>query len=89
MIITTPALAVAFRLSTVLPVRTHERREPPPARIGGHPGVVAAQHRRAEVRRMLSEGVEPKDMARALQISDVAVYKHIKAIEAELNADSA
>lgn len=87
MIITTPALAVAFRLSTVLPVRKHLRPDPPSPHLMHKPSEAVTKWRRARISDWWHAGVSPAEMARRLQITPRAVQFHLAAIRTTFNSE--
>lgn len=81
--ITTPALAAAFRLSTTLPSSVHpghfptrpERRRPDVTRE-------EVLVRRGAVRRLLAQGLSQRAVARRLRVSRTTIQNHVYAIRA-------
>lgn len=91
-LITTPAIAAAFRLAATLPRTVHYAKPRPQRKPGGAPPREISARRREQIRRWLEEGTMTwRDMHTALGISKVALHKHIKAIrnERKLNLEAA
>lgn len=80
MIITTPALAAAFRLRTQLPVTTNTREyeDPDP---GGRIPQRFTEFRRDRIRRMLAEGMTTAEMAVVIGVTPTSIRRHVRAIE--------
>jgi DNA-binding NarL/FixJ family response regulator len=82
--ITTPAIAAAFRLATQLPVHTHERRALPPASAQtAEPQRLVGLRRRQQVRGLLAQKLSQRTIAERLGVSRTTVFNHVCAIKAE------
>jgi hypothetical protein len=84
MIVTTPAIAAAFRLATTLPTRRHAWSPPTYNYVGSVPRL-KTERRRAQIRLWLREKPTPtySEMAARLDISRTAVADHVRAIKHE------
>lgn len=78
-----PWQAVHLQLLQRLPVRRHEWQPPPEGPYDGRQPKQITEYRRAQIRKMLADGVPKRHMGPRLEISRTAVQKHLRAIAAE------
>ena len=88
--ISTPALRVAFQLSTTLPARVHQQREPKktssqyPSRYSP-----TVQQRRLRIERLHRRGLTNRGIAAELKVSPTVVGRHLKKLGRKANGRGA